>query len=407
MSEKNTAGLKDSFYAPKAAPKLFNIGATLAVLGIILTVVAAMGDSLVNAVYGYLWGFGFIWAIALGSLFLIALQHITNARWSVVYRRVMEMNASPMWIVAIIFLPILLLVYKYHDFGLFLWADHAKTAHDHLLHGKGWYLSTEFFTARAAFFFLVWLGFGAYYIKTSVKQDTGINADELTTKKMQTRSPIFMILFGLSVTFAGIDWFMSQEPLWFSTMFGVYIFAGVMLSGLAATTLGAIALEKSGRFKAGLFTKDHWYSLGCFMFAFSIFWAYVGFSQYMLIWYANMPEETFYFAKRLDGNWLTISVAMAFIRFIIPFLVLLSRHAKMNTKILWGMSFFILFGQLVDLYWIIMPVLHKQATIGIGELGPVIAMTGIFLLAVASFVKKNSVLAVGDPVLEESKCFHL
>jgi hypothetical protein len=186
------------------------------------------------------------------------------------------------------------------------------------------------------------------------------------------------------------------------------VFSGMVLTAFAAVTVGVLWLRDTGRLEPGLITDDHMYNLGGWLFAWTCFWAYIAFSQYMLIWYGNLPEETFYLVRRLQGPWLAVSVALALARFGVPFLVLLSRRAKTHTGILWAMSLLVLAGQFLDLYWLIMPQYHRSGPVlGWQELGPPLLMLGVLLLCVGRFLDRHPPLAVGDPLLEESKRFHL
>ena len=157
-----------------------------------------------------------------------------------------------------------------------------------------------------------------------------------------------------------------------------------------------------------MITDDHLYNLGVWLFAWTSFWAYIAFSQYMLIWYGNLPEETFFWVRRFEGGWLAVSVALGLARFAVPFLILLSRRAKTHGGILWAMAILVLLGQLLDLYWLIMPQCHAAGPVlGWQELGPLVLMVGILLLCVTRFLNRHAVVAVGDPLLEESKRFEL
>jgi hypothetical protein len=225
---------------------------------------------------------------------------------------------------------------------------------------------------------------------------------------MRKVSAPFTIIFAATATLAGFDWLMSLNPYWFSTMFGVYIFSGMVVTSLAAIIIGTVLLRRAGMLGRGVVSADHLYSLGALLFAFVCFWAYIAFSQYMLIWYANVPEESFYFVHRLEGDWFPVSVALALVRFVIPFLVLMPRRAKMNERTLVWVSVLMLVGQLLDLYWIVMPELHEAGpALGWQEIGPTLFMTGLALACYARFLRRNSALAVGDPLLEASRQLEL
>ncbi len=382
------------------------VGSGLLVAGLGASAVAYLEDPR-RFSFAYLWGFAFVWAVVLGALFFVALQHLTGSVWSIVIRRVGEMLAAPMWLIALLFVPVLLFAYKAGLFGLFPGLDTAHVQGDHLLHGKAPYLNFGFFALRAAAFWLIWLVFARLYVGVSLRQDAAADGTNAALR-MRKISPAFMILFALSVTFASFDWLMGLNPHWFSTIFGVYVFAGMFASGLAAITLATIYLRAKGHLDKQNVRRDHLYNLGALLFGFSCFWAYIGFSQFMLIWYGHMPEETMYYHARLSGPWANVTVLLALLRFVLPFLLLMSRKAKMSTPVLIAMSSLVLLGQLVDLYWMIMPELHRaEPVLGLAELAPVAMMVGALLLLVRRFSTANATTAIGDPLLAKSQAFHL
>ncbi|MHC4441150.1 MAG: hypothetical protein ACYTA5_01010, partial [Planctomycetota bacterium] len=359
--------------APRANSKLAWMAVVITVTGVVLCVSALLNkDGYTRFGFAYLWGFTFLWSIVLGSLFFVALQHLTHSVWSVGLRRVAEMFASPMWLVGILLVPVLLFGVFPEQIHVYPWLDVGEVEHNHLLQGKQAYLNFPFFAIRAIAFFILWIGFAVFYIRTSLKQDHGQAGAEATVKMRKMSAP-FMLIFALTVTFAGIDWIMSLNPYWFSTIFGVYIFSGMAVASLSAITIAVVYLRKSGRLGGEVVTDDHLYNLGALLFAFVCFWAYIAFSQYMLIWYGNIPEESFYMVRRMEGGWLRVSIGLAMVRFFVPFVVLLSRRAKMNPTILLWISMLMLAGQLLDLYWLIMPEYHQAAPVlGWQEWGPLL-----------------------------------
>ena len=368
--------------------------------------------------FGYLWGFSFLWTILLGCLFFVALQHLTGARWSVVVRRVAEIFIGPMWLLAILFVPVVLFVLQSGTFHVFPWADAKRAAADHLIHDKAGYLNPVFFLVRAVAFLALWIGFALFFLRNSLRQDSSPQ-DVAGTVKMRKVSAPFMLLFAATVTFAGIDWLKSVEPHWYSTIFGVYVFSGMVVASLAVITIATVWLEKSGRLGKEMVGRDHLYNLGALLFAFVCFWAYIAFSQYMLIWYAHLPEESFYLVHRTSGGWLGVSILLVLVRFVVPFFLLLSRRAKSNPRLLVLVSALLLVGHLLDLFWLIMPqfarnvpaetasLLSSTPLLNLGMIGPALGMMGGLLYYVARFLARHSPVAVGDPLLEESRRFHL
>ena len=408
MNPEQIPGLSELVPAPRPCPALRNAALALLALGALLSVLALVSEvHRVRLGFAYLWAFAFVWAVALGALFFVGLQHLVSAVWSIVVRRVAEMFAASIWLVALLFVPVLLYCLSRIGGSVYPWLDADHVAHDTLLQEKQAYLNLPFFMVRAVVFFSLWIAFAVFFSRGSLKQDTGKGAPASSLRMRKLSAP-FMLIFGLTATFASFDWLMSLEPHWFSTIFGVYVFGGMVVTALSVITITTIWLRSIGRLGSGVVGDGHLYNLGALLFAFVCFWAYIAFSQYMLIWYGNIPEETVYMARRLEGGWLAVSIALAVVRFVIPFLALLSRRAKMNPPTLLWVSTLLLFGQFLDLYWLIMPQIHPdRPVLGWPELGPPLLLIGALVLFVARFLTRHLPVAVGDPRLEESQQFYI
>lgn len=391
---------------PPLDPRVTRAGALLAGFGLVLSGLAAALDP-TRFSFAYLWGFTFLWAVLVGSLFFVVLQHLTRSIWSVVIRRVAEAVAAHTWLLLLFCLPILAFAWRADSFHLFVGLSSIHVQHDAALQDKQPYLNPAFFTVRTIAFLLLWSLFARFYVKRSLSQDRNAG-DSAGSLAMRRWSPVFMVLFAFSVTFASFDWLMSLNPHWFSTIFGVYVFAGMFTTGLAAIVLGVLYLRSTGRLDPQLVRSDHLYPLGGLLFGMSCFWAYIAFSQFMLIWYGQLPEEMVFFSMRFKGGWVILSVLLAVVRFGLPFFLLIGRRAKTNTRMLVGISVVVLLGEWLDLYWLIMPQLHRQTPVlSWPELGPPLLLVGLLLLLWARFVRKHSTLAVGDPLLSRSRHFHL
>jgi len=383
----------------------FTLGLTA--VGAVLSAAALLMES-ERARFGFawLWGVTFVWSVVLGNLFFVALQHVTRSVWSVVVRRVAEMFAAPIWVVGLLFVPVPLFTIFFGEFSLFPWADPGIVSGDHVLEGKAPYLNNTFFAIRAAIFFLLWIGFTRFFVGSSVSQDR-VGGDDATIRMRRLSAP-FLLIFALTVTFASFDWLMSLEPHWFSTIFGVYVFSGMAAASLAAITIAVVWMRSQGKLDRRMVTGDHLYNLGGLIFAFTCFWAYIAFCQFMLIWYGNLPEETVYFAHRAEHGWKTLSVILAVVRFAVPFLLLLSRDAKSSPRILVVASIIVLAGELLDLYWLIMPQIHHEGPIlGWQEAGPLLLMSGLIGFYLLRFLRRHDAVAKGDPLFEKSREFHL
>ena len=347
----------------------------------------------VRAWHNYLIAHYMFLLFAMAGLFFTALQHAVNATWVIAVRRVAEGLTA--------YLPVALVFWiLFAIFGLdkvYPWATGAAEFNDPL---KVQWLSPLWFGARGAVILLIWIFFARKLVVVSTKQDE--TGDPWLSRKAMNWSLAFMPIFAGSFSIAAFDLMMSLEPHWYSTMFGVYCFAGLFQSGLALITLIFLWLKRSGPLaQAG--TPSHAKDLGTLIFAFTIFMTYIGFSQYMLIWYANLPEETFYFAKRMDGGWVWYFVALPIFKFAIPFFGLLSQAAKKHERWLMAVCWIVIIGQYLDVFWMTMPSYHATAMpINWMEIGTWLLFAGAFGLTVARFYAKHSVLAVRDPRILDS-----
>jgi hypothetical protein len=347
--------------------KLGSMAPGLLVLGLLL-VGAGTGLALTGGEgawthfqFAYLTGYMTWLMVVLGALIFLCIQHLFRTSWSVGLRRVPEMLISTLfpWM-PVLFLPILVpivlgdtTVYKWLDPAV---VDPTSPQYDAIVDGKSGYLNPTFLLIRLAVYFAIWTLVSRYLIKNSVAQDH--DGDPARTRRMEIRAAPFVILFALSITFAGVDLEMSLDPHWFSTMWGVYMFAGAMMSGVATITLVTLLIQRFGGLKH--VTAEHFQDLGKLLFGFTFFWGYIAFSQFMLIWYGNIPEETTYFGARMNGEWSGLSLALLFGHLLIPFPGLLSKHIKRNRATLAFWACWLLVFHFVDHYWIVMPALAKK-----------------------------------------------
>jgi hypothetical protein len=338
--------------------------------------------------------------LGLAGLCLVAIHFATGSSWSVAVRRVPEALAGTIPFAAVALIVVLLerpQIYPWSlgDFG---------PARDAALAFKRAWLSWAFFVTRAVLYVVVWVLFALAIRRNSQRQDE--DGDPRWTRANVRLSATFLVLFALTFTLASFDWIMSLEPAWFSTIFGVYNFAGLILSGLAATIIIAIWLERGGPFRDVL-TDDHFHDLGKLLFAFSTFWMYLWFSQYMLIWYTNIPEETVYFVRRTAGGWGPLFVLNIILNWVVPFLGLIRRDAKRGRGLLMAVSIIVLVGRWLDLHLMIFPaVLGAPPRLGIWEIGLAAGAAGFFILALAQVLRAAPVVPVRDPQLVESLHYH-
>ncbi len=379
--------------------KLYRIGAILLLVGLVIVVLGFWTEK-TRAAFNSLVLLMFLSSIGVGSLFLVAIEYLGGAVWSTPFRRISEFLAATLIILPLIALPV---YFNLHD--LFHWTHIEAVEVDPILKGKEAYLNIPFFTIRVLFYFAVWILFYFLITRNSYKQD--ITKDSKLTRSNIRLSAIFMPVFGLTITFASIDWMMSLEPHWFSTIFGVYYFSGTVLAALASATFIIVLMNEKGFFVKGI-VSDHYYSLGALLFAFTNFWAYIAFSQFMLIWYANLPEETVWFLQRWEGSWIYFSIALMIIHFVVPYFGLVSQPSKTNPKRLIFMSLWILAAHFMDLYWMIMPTYSKSSvSLGWMEIGFPLVAIGILILVFMFNSSKKNIIPVGDPKLKRGMDFRL
>ncbi|MEZ0312469.1 MAG: quinol:cytochrome C oxidoreductase [Myxococcota bacterium] len=398
---------KDNYSFGAAGTKLTIIGGIVGLLA--LGGAAAMGvaadDHLGRFLHAYLLAFYFVLTIALGCLFFVGIQYLFRSGWSVTVRRLAELGAGVLPVLAVLALPIIVSV-AMGNHSLYPWTDHEVVSQSHLLEHKAPYLNLNFFLVRCVVYFAIWALLSWYFLSSSTKQDS--SGDPKLTRRMEIVSGPATLLFALTLTFASIDFIMSLAPTWFSTMIGVYFFAGACTSSLSFLILFAMALQKSGRMTQVLNT-EHYHDLGKLLFGFTFFWSYICFSQFMLIWYANIPEETEFYLHRFQGPWYWFSWFLLLGHWAFPMAGLLSRHVKRNRK---GLAFFavwLLVMHYVDIAWYVLPTVGGHDAHGI-PFGPMevlswVGMVGIFLAVVGFLGSRRSLVPLKDPRVTEALSF--
>jgi hypothetical protein len=392
----------DSGYIKKALPQKFlNTGFALLGVGLVFGIIAFIIDSQ-RASYSYLTSFMFLISLGVGSLFLVSLEYLAGAVWSTPFRRISEFFSGIIPYLIILAIP---LFFTLHD--IFHWTNSGVVETDAVLKGKEAYLNIPFFIVRVILIFAVWTLFYFLITKRSRKQDE--TGDQGLTRTNIKLSTAFIFIFAFSITMASVDWMMSLEPHWFSTIFGVYYFSGTVWCALAALTLTAVLLKEKGFLLPGL-KNDHYYSLGTMLFAFTAFWGYIAFSQYMLIWYADLPEETTWFFHRWEGGWIYASILLIIVHFIVPFFALLSFPAKTNPKRLKFVSIWVLFAHFFDLYWLIMPGMIQAGrpySFSWMDLVFPVAVVGFVMIIFWKMTSKYNLVPIKDPKLQRGLDYSL
>lgn len=382
--------------------RLFLFGGIVGVLGLGASFLLAGGaeGGLNRLWWSYLVNWLFFLSLSLGALGFVLIQHLTKAGWSVVLRRISEGLAASVIVLALLFIP---LYFGLHD--LYHWMDPDVVAHDQVIAHKAGYLNEGFFLARLAFYFLVWAGLGLFFLRASIKQDR--TGEFRSTMRQEKVAAPGMLLFALTVTFASFDLLMSLDPHWFSTIFGVYFFAGGFLGFFALLPLWVVLLQGRGLMKATV-TSEHYQDMGKLMFAFLVFWAYIAFSQFMLIWYGNLPEETGWYLRRQTGTWASLGLVMVFGHFLLPFLFLISKHVKRRPLLLALAGAWLLAMHWCDLYWLAMPEFDQHAAVipwSELDLTCWVGMAGFFVATWAKLIGRASLVPERDPRLIESLSF--
>jgi len=342
----------------------------------------------------------FFFMISLGTLAFYAIQHVSQAGWSVVLFRVMEGITAYLPIGGVmLFVFFVLSATQNH---LFTWMDPEVVANDVIIQNKAGYLNVPFFLGRAAFYILGWVLYRNYARKLTLAQDA--STDLSNYRKLFKSSAAFLVFFLITESMMSWDWIMSLDPHWFSTLFGWYVFSSLIVS--AITTIALVSIYLKGKGYLEFVNNSHLHDLAKFMFGFSIFWAYLWFSQFMLIWYANIPEEVTYFVTRFN-DYKVPFLGMVVLNFVFPLLILMNSDFKRVPWFIVTAGIIVLIGHYIDIFVMIMPAtVGDQWFFGISEISSVLLVLGIFIYVVFNAMTKAPLLAKGSPFIKESEHFH-
>lgn len=364
----------------------------------LLVGVVALAACLVGALFGhqqfvrsYLVAYVFWIGIALGCLAILMLQHLSGGAWGLVIRRLLESASCTLWLMALLFLPILAGVRS-----LYPWSRPEEVAASHLLQHKAGYLNVGFFGLRALIYFALWIGVSHLLNRWSLRQDRDGGPE--WTRRMQLLSGPGLALFVLSVTFASIDWVMSLRPEWYSTMFGFLFVGGQALSALAFTIV-CIALLADRKPLADVLSADHFHDLGKLLLAFVMLWTYFSFSQFLIIWSGNLPEETPWYLARLRGGWGWVAMLILLFHFALPFALLLSRDIKRHSRRLAQVAALVVVMRFIDVLWLIVPEFqHGRLSLHWMDLAAPIGMGGIWVAFFTWQLQRRPLLPLGAGV---------
>jgi hypothetical protein len=347
----------NNFTPPADLGRLQNISVGVGLVGILGWVIGAVLSSNRTDTFfhSYLVAFVFWTSVALGCLGLLMIQYLGGATWGLLIRRQMEAGAHTLWLMLLLFLPIALLGLQ----SLYLWSDPSQVTNEAELrlidHRSSW-LNQRAFLIRGVIYFVVWIGLATYLRKWSKQQDE--NRDMSAVQRAQNLSGPGFVIYGIAVTFAGVDWVMSLDPEWFSTIFGLLMLIGQGV--LALAFLITVGVYLSGREPMDrVYQTKHFHDLGKLLLAAVMVWAYFSFSQLLIIWSGNLPEEIPWYLERFRGQWRWLGVALILLNFALPFLLLLSRDLKHNRRRLMAVAWLLIAMRFVDLLWLIAPEFER------------------------------------------------
>lgn len=338
--------------SPPELGRLRGVALMVGIVGTALTALGAFLDAR-QFFFSYLIGYVLWTGVALGSLGLLMVHHVAGGAWSLVIRRILEAATRTIPLMLVLFVPVALGVHQLYE-----WSHDEAVAASELLQHKAPYLNVPFFLARVGIYFAIWLMLAYLLNKWSAEQDAETETRQIEGR-MQRLSGPGLILFFLTVTFAVFDWIMSLDPEWYSTIFGLIMAAGWGMSALAFTLVIFVYLRASEPLRA-VVLPAHLHDLGKFLLMFVMLWSYLSFSQFLLIWSANLPEEIPWYLRRMSGGWQYVSLGLVLFQFAFPFLLLLSRDIKRNPRRIVSIALFLLVVRWIDAVWLIAPEAHRE-----------------------------------------------
>jgi hypothetical protein len=369
--------------------------------GSLIAGLIGLGSCLIGAVFSrqqffqsYLFAYVFWLGIALGCLAIVMLHNLSGGAWGVLIRRFLESGMMTLPLMALLFVPLL-----FGLPGLYEWARPEALAHDPLLRHKSAYLNVPFFIVRAAIYFLRWGGAAALLVRWSAEHER--SADPQMLVRQRRVSGPGLVVFGLTVTFASIDWIMSLEAHWYSTIYGIHFFGGHVLAAFAFSILLAAHLAGRAPF-AGALQPGQFIDLGNLLLAFVMLWAYFAYSQWIVIWSGNLPEEISWYLRRNRGGWQWLIIALVVFHFFVPFALLLVRALKRRAAVLCAIAAAILFMRLLDIFWYTAPAFHPgNFNLHWMDIAAPLGLGGIWLALFFSYLRRRPLLPLGAPYARE------
>jgi hypothetical protein len=388
------------FKAPASVDRLQSGGIVVGGVALLVAIFGAM-KSPADFYHSYIFSYMLILGLTVGSLGLLMLQHLTGGIWGMVIRRPLEAASRNLWLMLILFAPIVMgmkYLYSGNDSETG-WLNAPKEGEHALTSWQQGYLTQGGFLTRAVLYFAIWIVLMVVFRNWSKQQDQESNGEGLK-QKLKTLAAPGVILYILAMTFAAIDWVMSLSPRWASTIYGFLFVAGQAIAAMALMIAVIVLLAGSEPFRE-IIKKRHLHDLAKLLFAFNMLWAYFAFSQLLIIWSGNQPEEITFYRSRLNGQWGVVAVMVLLFSFAIPFLLLLSRDVKRTASVVSKIAVWMIFMRLVDLYWMTRPEFTSRAVPTWLDIVVPVALIALWMGFFAMNLKQRPLLPVGDPNLSE------
>jgi hypothetical protein len=388
------------YRAPEQVNRYRSLSLIVGVVGLVL---AGVGFAINREQFyhSYLFGFIFWVGVALGCLVILLIGHSASGSWSVVTRRAVEAGASTFWLCALLFIPVVLSFFVKGEHPLYLWSDQSVVDHDHVLKLKSGYLNVGFFLIRSLAFFICFIFISYRLLSWSRQQDEASDPGEYK-KKMRNFSAPMLVLVIILMTFASVDWLMSLDPHWTSTIFGILFLGDAGLSAISFLILAMILLSKYPPLSE-YFVGRSMHDISKLMFAFTLFWAYFSLSQFLIIWAGNLPEEIPWYINRLSEGWKVIAGAIVLLHFVVPFFILLPRRANRSRRIMVAVATIMFVMRIIDTFWMVGPSEYdKRFHVSWMDIVIPIGIGGIWLWAFFTHIKSRPVLPINEPKLEEA-----